>query len=103
MSYDEESFWFGYLLGQQARGWSAYVRGIGPDVARYITEYVPRLSLLDEHGFSVRPLIAVPESSFPDRENKPLSIRVDRLRFGSVSFGIRAITEQADEISVTAN
>jgi len=98
MGWDEESFWAGYVLGRQVKGWSAYVTGKGPDISRYLSVSVKRLPTHNESGFTARPFTATPTPEFPVQADRPLVLELGRLRFGVASFGIREIETQLDGV-----
>lgn len=100
MEYNEESFWAGFIAGQQSRGWGTYGRpeGFDPDgdlILRPITQGVGRISFGDPGSFTIRAITDSVECGFPDQLLPELLQEVGRISFGdSGTFAIRAISER---------
>lgn len=100
MEYNEESFWAGFIAGQQSRGWGTYGRpeGFDPDgdlILRPITQGVGRISFGDPGTFTIRAIVDSVEGSFPGRELPGLLQEIGRISFGDAGcFTIRAISER---------
>lgn len=100
MEYNEESFWAGFIAGQQSRGWGTYGRpeGFDPDgdlILRPITQGVPRISFGPDIPFVIRAIVDSVESAFPEQELPGIVQNVGRISFSDAgSFSIRAISER---------
>lgn len=99
MEYNEESFWAGFIAGQQSRGWATYGRpeGFDPDgdlILRPITQGVGRISFGDPGSFTIRAITDSVECGFTDQELPVIVEEFGRIAFGSSTFDIRAIAER---------